>query len=79
MKTAEKLELDYLRKVMIGILMVTIEDLTNKRKLKTASGRNKQALNKAEALTFIHSTAFDLVCDIVGVPACRIRTKCLKR
>jgi hypothetical protein len=79
MKTAEKLELDYLRKVMIGILEVTVEDLTNKRKLKTVSGRNRQALNKAEALTFIRSTAFDVVCDIVGVPACRIRTKCLKR
>jgi hypothetical protein len=78
MKTAEKLELDYLRKVMIGILEVTVEDLTDERKLQTVSNQNEQALNKAEALTFIRSSAFDVVCDIVGVPACRIRTKCLK-
>jgi hypothetical protein len=78
MKTAEKLELDYLRRVMIGILEVTVEDLTDERKFKTASNRNAQTLNKAEALTFIRSTAFDVVCDIVGIPACRIRTKCLK-
>jgi hypothetical protein len=78
MKTAEKLELDYLRKVMIGILEVTVEDLTDERKFKSQSNRNDQLRNKAEALTFIRSTAFDLVCDIVGVPACRIRTKCLK-
>jgi hypothetical protein len=78
MKAAEKLELDYLRRVMIGILMVTIEDLTDERKLQTVSNQNEQALNKTEALTFIRSTAFDVVCDIVGVPACRIRTKCLK-
>ena len=78
MKTAEKLELDYLRKVMIGILEVTVEDLTDERKFKSQSNRNDQLRNKAEALTFIRSTAFDLVCDIAGVPACRIRTKCLK-
>ena len=78
MKTAEKLELDYLRKVMIGILEVTVEDLTDDRKFKSQSNRNDQLRNKAEALTFIRSTAFDLVCDIVGVPPCRIRTKCLK-
>jgi hypothetical protein len=78
MTPAEKLELDYLRRVMIGILMVTIEDLTDERKLQTVSNQNEQALNKAEALTFIRSSAFDVVCDIVGVPACRIRTICLK-
>jgi hypothetical protein len=78
MKAAEKLELDYLRRVMIGILEVTVEDLTDERKFKSQSNRNTQALNKAEALAFIRSTAFDVVCDIVGIPACRIRTKCLK-
>jgi hypothetical protein len=78
MKAAEKLELDYLRRVMIGILEVTVEDLTDERKFKSQSNRNAQALNKAEALAFIRSTAFDVVCDIVGIPACRIRTKCLK-
>ncbi len=78
MKTAEKLELEYLRRVLIGILQVTVEDMLDERQLQTESNRNEQALNKAEALTFIRSSAFDLVCDAVGVPACRIRTKCLK-
>jgi hypothetical protein len=77
MKTSEKLELEYLRRVLIGILEVTVEDLTDERNFKTLENRRNQALNKSEALTFIRSSAFDLVCDAVGIPACRIRTKCL--
>lgn len=73
----EELELKYLRRVLIGILEITIEDLTDERKFKTQANRNDQERNKLEALTFIRSSAFDLICDAVGVPACRIRTKCL--
>jgi hypothetical protein len=78
MMNAERLELEYLRRVLIGIIEVTIEDLTNERKYKGKNSKNAQALNQAEALVFIRSSAFDLACDAVGVPACRIRTKCLK-
>lgn len=73
----DHLELAYLRRVLIGILQVTVEDLTDERKFKSRSNQNMQAQNKREALAFIRSSAFDLVCDAVGVPACRIRTKCL--
>jgi hypothetical protein len=73
----EQLELAYLRRVLVGILEVTVEDLTNERKLVGKNSKRDQEQNKREALAFIRSSAFDLVCDAVGVPACRVRTKCL--
>lgn len=72
-----QLELHYLRRVLIGILEVTVEDMLDERKLKGRNTRRDQEINKREALAFLRSSAFDLICDAVGVPACRIRTKCL--
>ena len=51
--------------------------MLDERVLKGKNNRMNQKINKREALEFIRSSAFDLVCDAVGVPACRIRTKCL--
>lgn len=76
--SAEQLELQYLRRVLIGILQVTVEDLTDDRKFKTPENQRQQEYNRRDALAFIRSSAFDLVCDAVGVPACRVRTRCLK-
>lgn len=73
----EQLELHYLRRVLIGILEVTVEDMLDERVLKSKNAKMNQKINKREALDFIRSSAFDLVCDAVGVPACRIRIKCL--
>lgn len=73
----DQLELAYLRRVLIGILEVTVEDMLDERVLKGKNSRMNQKINKREALDFIRSSAFDLLCDAIGVPACRIRTKCL--
>jgi hypothetical protein len=73
----EQIELHYLRRVLIGILEVTVEDLADERVFKTPGNQRVHEQNKREALAFIRSSAFDLVCDAVGVPACRVRTKCL--
>lgn len=74
----EQLELAYLRRVLVGILQVTIDDLTDEREFKTQSNREEQRRNKEDALQFIRSSAFDLLCDALNIPACRVRTKCLK-
>ena len=74
----DHLELLYLRRVLIGILQVTVEDLTEEKTFKSKGNKMNQAKNKREALGFIRSTAFNIVCDSVGLPACRIKTKCLK-
>ena len=76
--SADQLELQYLRRVLIGILQVTVDDLTDERKFQTLEGQRQQQYNRRDALAFIRSSAFDLVCDAVGVPACRVRTRCLK-
>ena len=74
---ADQLELNYLRRVLIGMIEVTVEDMTNDKKYQSKNKKADQALNKREALEFIRSRAFDTVCDAVGIPACRVRTKCL--
>lgn len=76
--TAEQLELAYLRRVLVGILEITIEDLTDERKFKSRDNQMNQQRNREEALHFIRSSAFDLICDALNIPACRVRTKCLK-
>ena len=75
---AERIELAYLRRVLVGILEVTIEDMNNERKYKGKNSKNAQALNRAEALAFVRSSAFDVVCDALNSPACRARRACLK-
>ena len=76
--SAEQLELAYLRRVLVGIIQVTIEDLTDTRVFKSHGNIVNQERNRIEALAFIRSSAFDLVCDALNIPACRVRTKCLK-
>jgi hypothetical protein len=73
----EQLELAYLRRVLEEIIEITIFDMTDERKFKSKSNRNEQARNKAEALAFVQCSTFEVVCDAVGVPACRVRKKCL--
>ncbi len=63
--------------MLIGILEVTVEDMTKDRVYQSKNKKADQIVNKREALAFIRSDAFQVVCDAVGVPACRIRTKCL--
>jgi hypothetical protein len=78
MMNAEKLELAYLRRVLVGIVEVTIEDLNNERKYKGKNSKSAQQINRAEALAFVRSSAFDVVCDALNIPACRARRACLK-
>ena len=73
----EQLELAYLRRVLEEIIEITIFDMTDEREFKSKSLRKEQARNKAGALAFIRCSTFEIVCDAVGVPACRVRTKCL--
>ena len=74
----DELELAYLRRVLVGIIQVTIEDLTDAREFKSHDNIVAQERNRTEALAFIRSSAFDLICDALNIPACRVRTKCLK-
>ena len=73
----EQLELAYLHRVLEEILKITIFDMTDEREFKSKANRKEQARNKAESLAFLRCSTFEVVCDAVGVPACRIRTKCL--
>lgn len=74
----DHLELLYLRRVLIGILQITIEDMHSEKNYVKQANQDDHLRNKAEALAFVRSSAFDLVCDAVGIPACRVRTLCLK-
>jgi hypothetical protein len=75
--TPEELELQYLRRILIGMVQYTVDDLNNEREFKTRQNQNAQRHNYESALTFIRSRAFDVVCDAIDLPACRVRRRCL--
>ncbi len=72
------LELAYLKRVLEEIIKITIFDMTDERTFKTKGNRDEQRRNKEEALQFLRSKSFEIICDAIDKPACRIRTKCLK-
>jgi hypothetical protein len=77
MRTAEKLiNLNYHR-LLLGVLEVTLEDMLDERQLKGKNSKREQALNKAEALSFMRGEWFETICDATGIPACQFRKKCL--
>lgn len=75
--TPEELELAYIRRIMIAMVTQTVDDLMNEREMKTKCNQVAQRLNQDSALTFVRSKAFDVVCDAINIPACRVRRKCL--
>ena len=52
-------------------LQYTVDDLTREREFKTRQNQNAQRHNYESA------RAFDVVCDAIDIPACRVRRKCL--
>lgn len=75
--TPEELELQYLRRILIAMVHYTVDDLTNEREPKTKENRQAKSMNHDGALAFIRSRAFDVVCDAIDIPACRVRRRCL--
>jgi hypothetical protein len=74
---AERLILMNYNRLLLGILEVTLEDMQDERKLEGKNSKRDQALNKAEALSFIRGKWFEDICDATGIPACQFRKKCL--
>jgi hypothetical protein len=75
--TPEELELQYLRRILIAMVEYTVDDLINEREPKTKENQQAQMLNQDGALAFMRSRAFDVVCDAIDIPACRVRRRCL--
>ena len=75
--TADELELQYLRRILIGMVQYTVDDLTREREFKTRQNQNAHRNNYESALTFVRSQAFEVICDAIDLPACRVRRRCL--
>ncbi len=75
--TPEELELQYYRRLLVAMVAKTVEDLTNERKMKTKENQVAQRLNQEGALAFLRSRAFEVICDAIELPACRVRRRCL--
>ena len=73
----EELELQYYRRLLVAMVAKTVEDLTNERKMKTKENQVAQRLNQEGALAFMRSRAFEVICDAIELPACRVRRRCL--
>jgi hypothetical protein len=73
----EELELAYYRRIMIAMVTQAVDDLTNDRQPATDRTRMMLEQNHESALTFVRSRAFDVICDAIDLPACRVRRRCL--
>lgn len=75
--TPEELELQYYRRIMIAMVTQAVDDLTNDRQPKTRNNIMAREQNHDTALTFVRSRAFEVICDAIEIPVCRVRRKCL--
>jgi hypothetical protein len=75
--TTEELELAYYRRIMIAMVTQAVDDLTNDRQPKTQTNIMAREINHDGALTFVRSRAFEVICDAIEIPVCRVRRRCL--
>jgi hypothetical protein len=73
----EELELAYYRRIMIALVTQAVDDLTNDRQPATDRTRMMLEQNHDGALTFVRSRAFEVICDAIEIPVCRVRRRCL--
>ena len=68
----------FVRNVLCGMVTLTILDAQNDKEYACKSTRREQAENKASALHFIRSRSFGHICEILGLPADKLKKAALK-
>ena len=68
----------FVRNLLCGMVTLTILDAQNDKEYACKSTRREQAENKASALHFIRSRSFGNICEILGLPADKLKKAALK-
>jgi hypothetical protein len=80
MMTLEELhdaECQFTRSLLCGMIQQTVADLQSEKVFKSKQLNEEQELDRNTAIHFIKSKAFQGICDVLALPADKIKTKAL--
>jgi hypothetical protein len=79
--TAEELhdaECEFTRNLLCGMIQQTVADLQSEKVFLSKQLNEAQELDRESAIHFIKSKAFQGICDVLALPADKIKTRALK-
>jgi hypothetical protein len=79
--TAEELhdaECEFTRSLLCGMIQQAVADLQSEKVFQSKQLNEAQELDRESAIHFIRSKAFQGICDVLALPADKIKTKALK-
>jgi hypothetical protein len=79
--TAEELhdaECQFTRSLLCGMIQQAVADLQSEKVYMTKQLNEAQELDRESAIHFIKSKAFLGICDVLSLPADKIKTRALK-
>ena len=71
-------ECQFTRKILCGMIEQAVEDLRSEKVFLSRQLNAHQEIDRDTALHFIRSKAFQGICDILSLPADKIKTKALR-
>ncbi len=79
--TAEELhdaECEFTRNLLCGMIQQAVADLQSEKVFQSKQLNEAQELDRESAIHFIKSRAFQGICDVLALPADKIKTRALK-
>ena len=71
-------EIMFTRNILCGMVEQAVEDLRSEKVFVSKQMNAHQEIDRDTALHFIRSKAFQGICDVLALPADKIKTKALK-
>jgi len=71
-------EIMFTRNILCGMIEQAVEDMRSEKVFLSKQLNDLQELDRDTALHFIRSKAFQGICDVLSLPADKIKTKALK-
>ena len=71
-------ECQFTRALLCGMIQQTVADLQSEKVFLSKQLNEEQELDRNSAIHFIRSKAFQGICDVLALPADKIKTKALK-
>lgn len=71
-------EIMFTRNILCGMIEQAVEDMRSEKVFLSKQLNDLQELDRDTALHFIRSRAFQGICDVLALPADKIKTKALK-
>lgn len=71
-------ECTFTRNLLCGMIQQTVADLQSEKVFLSKQLNEAQELDRESAIHFIRSKAFQGICDVLALPADKIKTRALK-